>query len=248
MYCNKCGKEITDDSAFCNGCGTKIELQQAPKEFFAEQAYAKSGKQSAVIIIISLVVFFCVVIMMLTAKCSREKDNVLQFEKIAGKNEYRVIGVEEINDDKLTIPSEYNGCPVTEIGVEAFSSSDFLEIDIPNTIVTIEARAFQYCQNIKKVNIPNSVEYIGYQAFWDCRKLEEVIIGNNIQEIQPEAFRYCDALRSVKFTNPDDIRLFGVTFKNGFLENPEGVAKYFTDEQFSCRHWYSKDHPLYGNE
>lgn len=27
MYCNKCGKQITDDSVFCSYCGTKIEIQ-----------------------------------------------------------------------------------------------------------------------------------------------------------------------------------------------------------------------------
>lgn len=26
MYCDKCGKQIVDDSIFCNYCGTKIEL------------------------------------------------------------------------------------------------------------------------------------------------------------------------------------------------------------------------------
>lgn len=25
MYCNKCGKQITDDSIFCNYCGCKVE-------------------------------------------------------------------------------------------------------------------------------------------------------------------------------------------------------------------------------
>ena len=27
MYCNKCGKQIADDSVFCSYCGTKIEIQ-----------------------------------------------------------------------------------------------------------------------------------------------------------------------------------------------------------------------------
>lgn len=28
MYCNKCGKQIADDSMFCNYCGVKIEISQ----------------------------------------------------------------------------------------------------------------------------------------------------------------------------------------------------------------------------
>ena len=27
MYCNKCGKQLADDSIFCNYCGVKIEIQ-----------------------------------------------------------------------------------------------------------------------------------------------------------------------------------------------------------------------------
>ena len=27
MYCNKCGKQIPDDSVFCNYCGVKVEIQ-----------------------------------------------------------------------------------------------------------------------------------------------------------------------------------------------------------------------------
>ena len=27
MYCNKCGKQLVDDSIFCNYCGVKIEIQ-----------------------------------------------------------------------------------------------------------------------------------------------------------------------------------------------------------------------------
>ena len=26
MFCNKCGKEIGDDSKFCNNCGYKFEI------------------------------------------------------------------------------------------------------------------------------------------------------------------------------------------------------------------------------
>lgn len=27
MYCNKCGKQISDDSIFCNYCGEKVKIQ-----------------------------------------------------------------------------------------------------------------------------------------------------------------------------------------------------------------------------
>lgn len=36
MYCNKCGKQIVDDSIFCNFCGSKVEI--LPQEGVEVQA------------------------------------------------------------------------------------------------------------------------------------------------------------------------------------------------------------------
>ena len=44
MYCNKCGKQIVDDSIFCNFCGAKVEI--LPQEGVEVQAgqYSQSGQ------------------------------------------------------------------------------------------------------------------------------------------------------------------------------------------------------------
>ena len=31
MFCEKCGKQIADDSAFCDGCGAKVESIETPQ-------------------------------------------------------------------------------------------------------------------------------------------------------------------------------------------------------------------------
>ena len=31
MYCSKCGNEIKDGSLFCDKCGTKVEIPEAPQ-------------------------------------------------------------------------------------------------------------------------------------------------------------------------------------------------------------------------
>ncbi len=113
-------------------------------------------------------------------------------------------------------------------------------ITIPDSVKRIESRAFCTAR-IKDIVIPDSVEYIGYEAFYFCGNLETVTIGSNIQEIQPYAFRYCDSLKSVTFKNPDNITLFGVTFKEGVLDTPEKLPFYFLDEQYACRHWFAKE-------
>lgn len=41
-FCTKCGKEIADDAAFCDGCGKKVGVQQ--KTVSREEAIAQGGK------------------------------------------------------------------------------------------------------------------------------------------------------------------------------------------------------------
>ena len=233
--------------------------------------------------LISALFMFCITLLLFT---SCKKENILVFDIIDGKKEYRVVSVEELNDSNVIIPSEYNGLPVTEIGDEAFAGENkIVSIYIPDSVVVIGKRAFDDCRNlesirlpqylevipagmtrntsiqtitipesvkriesrafctanIKDIEIPDSVEYIGYEAFYSCGNLETVTIGSNIQEIQPYAFRYCDSLKSVTFKNPDNIYLFGVTFKEGVLNTPEKIPFYFLDEQYACRHWFAKN-------
>lgn len=224
----------------------------------------------------------CILIIPCSA-CGREDKFV--FDIIEGKKEYRIVGIETINNEDITIPAEYQGIPVTEIGERAFAGeSKITSVYIPDSITKIGVYAFDDCRNleslrlpenleiipshmtrntkitniiipegvkrienrafttmpIKEILIPNSVEYIGYEAFY-FSSLEVVVIGSGIQEIQPYAFRYCDNLKSVSFRNPDNITLYGVTFKEGVLYNPEYVASLFLNEQYAMRHWFAKN-------
>lgn len=60
MFCLKCGKEITDDSAFCNSCGAKIvyddSLEQSQKDVQSHSINAKSNAVNPVMIIVSIII------------------------------------------------------------------------------------------------------------------------------------------------------------------------------------------------
>lgn len=66
MFCQKCGKEISNQAKFCNYCGTPVndvQPQAAPASQAAPQAKsAKKGRagQTLVTIIVALVVYFVV--------------------------------------------------------------------------------------------------------------------------------------------------------------------------------------------
>ena len=78
--------------------------------------------------------------------------------------------------DKVVIPAEYNGKPVTQISPNAFeNATNLTEIVIPNSITSISERAFYNCDSLTSVVIPDSVTSIGIVAFSNCYKLVEVI-------------------------------------------------------------------------
>ncbi len=76
---------------------------------------------------------------------------------------------------EITIPSTYEGLPVTSIG----------------------EGAFLFCTGLKSVTIPDSVTSIGYAAFGICTGLTSVTIGNGVTSIGGSAFEGCSGLTSI---------------------------------------------------
>ena len=72
---------------------------------------------------------------------------------------------------------------------------------IPNSVTSIENRAFQYCKGLTSVTIPNSVTSIGNYAFASCEGLTSVTIGSGVTSIGSEAFSGCSGLTSVTIPN-----------------------------------------------
>lgn len=63
--------------------------------------------------------------------------------------------------------------------------------EIPEGIVEIWDRAFQYYLGLKEIVIPDSVTSIGALAFYTCYDLQEVYIPGSVTEIGEDAFRGC---------------------------------------------------------
>ena len=57
---------------------------------------------------------------------------------------------------------------VTTIATRAFQKSAITSIDIPNSVVRIEAYAFKWATQLNSITIPNSVNYIGDSVFYSC--------------------------------------------------------------------------------
>lgn len=57
--------------------------------------------------------------------------------------------------------------------VNASSNSALTYIQIPNTVTSIESKAFYICTALASVNIPDTVTSIGDRAFYRCNKLSD---------------------------------------------------------------------------
>lgn len=116
---------------------------------------------------------------------------------------------------------------VNVIGRAAFEGTNLIKVDIPASVTSIGAGAFQACEkltkvvmspslthidnhaffdciSLKSVNIPDKVVTIKFFAFYNCKELKEVTIGSSVESIEGEVFNYCDKLERiiVKATNP----------------------------------------------
>ena len=78
---------------------------------------------------------------------------------------------------------------------------------IPDSVITIGAGAFYYCDSLTKIIIRNSVTTIGAEAFVDCTNLTSVTIPDSVTTIGEGAFIYCANITSV--TIPDSVTAIG---------------------------------------
>ena len=84
---------------------------------------------------------------------------------------------------------------LTAIPEEALNDHQALtSIYLPSTVIRIDNRAFNNCQNLSHVEGCENVREIGTSVFWNCSKLSVFPFGNAIQSIEYGAFNSCCSL------------------------------------------------------
>ena len=100
------------------------------------------------------------------------------------------------------------GSSITTIPTNAVSFILTLEsINIPQTVTSIEERAFYNCKKLKALDVPSAVSYIGPYAFHGCNELAPFDIPAALTTIGEYAFAYCD--KFVNVTIPDKVTTIG---------------------------------------
>lgn len=103
----------------------------------------------------------------------------------------------------VTIPSRYQGKPVTMIGHAAFFNSAVTSVTIPDSVTSISDAAFVNCPKLTNISIPNSVTYIGFSAFSSCTSLKSITLPSSLSSISEALFSGCSQLTTIQI--PDSV-------------------------------------------
>lgn len=115
----------------------------------------------------------------------------------------------------------------------AFCDCDSLEvITIPDNVTEISGYCFSHCGNLKSINWGNSkVETIDKNAFENCRSVEELIIPDTVKRIENLAFKGMQGVKNKTIKIPASVEYIGtsgVFFGVGNAANDNHDSGFFT--------------------
>ena len=119
-----------------------------------------------------------------------------------------VSGCDRKVTDKVEIPAEYEGYPVTEIADNAFAHcGQIRSVVIPEGVTKIGYSAFMLCSRLREVQLPETLETIDSSAFYMCSSLDNVIIPDGVTVIEEHTFYECSNLKNI--TLSENLRSIG---------------------------------------
>lgn len=126
---------------------------------------------------------------------------------------------------------------IVTIYKNAFANSKLESVNMPSTLKTIGANAFQSCHTLHTVNLNEGLEMIYEQAFYECISLKNIKFPKSLLEIGKESFFYNKSLTEAKFN--DNLCVIGeAAFQDCFsLSNvtiPENVYKIGNYAFYGC--------------
>lgn len=130
------------------------------------------------------------------------------------------------DESDIIIPDEIEGLPVTEVSPFAFSSGSIGSVQIPDSVIVIEANAFFGCDSLESVTLGANVEFIGENAFFNCTSLKTVNMGEKVRYIGDNCFSQNYMLE--KIIMPDTVEYLGegafMLCNLRFFNIPAGVS------------------------
>lgn len=113
------------------------------------------------------------------------------------------------------------GSQIEEIGNQTFKFCSISTIQIPDSVTSIGASAFQNCSRLTSVEFSEGLESIGESAFANCSRLTSIKMPNSLRTIGASAFSACYDLKSVVLN--EGLKEIG---DNAFKNSSGGIATY----------------------
>ena len=97
---------------------------------------------------------------------------------------------------------------ISSIEIRAFCDCKGLtRIDLPSTLKTIETETFSGCSGLTYINLPSTITQINTRAFYRCSSLTEIDLPASLRAISFSVFDGCESLRRINF--PPDLKSIG---------------------------------------
>ena len=102
------------------------------------------------------------------------------------------------SDENVTVPQEFRGGTVTEVGVWCFRDNVSVKhVTIPDCVVVINENCFMGCSNLESVQMPGHLDFMGDQTFSGCRSLKRCVVPEGVKELDYRQFDECESLQEV---------------------------------------------------
>lgn len=144
---------------------------------------------------------------------------------VRGTNELVIEGTGKIERDEyemhsFTLETDVEVIRISE-GIESIDDDAFKDcqalktVSLPDTFVSIGARAFENCRLLESIQIPENVTEIGADSFAQCYSLKTAEFSGPIQTLEDRMFKDCSSLETV--TLPDTITKIGTEAFSGCM-------------------------------
>ena len=112
---------------------------------------------------------------------------------------------------------------VEVVGPYAFAETRITGVSFPDSVTSIEERAFSYCRNIRNITVGSNVAGIGQSAFEVCSSLVSITLPASLESIEHDIFASCYDLAEivVDADNPS------YCSENGLLLTKDGTRLLF---------------------
>ena len=154
--------------------------------------------------------------------------------------------------DVVMVPAEIDGEAVKRIKDACFENhTEILKVVLPDSMRTIDYKAFQGCSHMREleindglyeiggwafahtalteVKLPDSVKKLGYGAFYGCSHLKEVVLSPYIWMLGENTFHNCATLKRVTIP-AEDITINIEAFESNKKVTLVGVPGSYTEK------------------